>query len=197
MSVEAGTPLILADGTKVYPDGKVEKPLLLTNSIEVPTHEEAQRLVVSTRRSIHDLPALPKQLNAVSAVLSYSLFGLPDAEIGLATGLTEQQVGLIKVSDAYLMMHDAVVKSIIDSDGDDIRQMFVRHSRRAASKVNNLIDSENEAIALNAAKDILDRAGHRPADVVEHRHKLDGGLTIEVIKRDQTQLPPVIDLIAE
>jgi hypothetical protein len=45
---------------------------------------------------------------------------------------------------------------------------------------------------LGVAKDVLDRAGHRPADIIEHRHKMEGGLTIEYVeKKDDI---PTIDI---
>jgi hypothetical protein len=49
---------------------------------------------------------------------------------------------------------------------------------------------------MAAAKDVLDRSGHRPSDVVEHRHRMDGGLVIEIVKRDGAQMP-VIDMESE
>ena len=45
---------------------------------------------------------------------------------------------------------------------------------------------------MAAAKDVLDRAGHRPADVIEHKHSLEGGLTIEYI--DHKDEIPTIDI---
>jgi hypothetical protein len=44
---------------------------------------------------------------------------------------------------------------------------------------------------MSAARDILDRSGHRPADVVEHRHRMDGGLVIEVVRRDAVSVPTI------
>ena len=61
--------------------------------------------------------------------------------------------------------------------------MFVQKSQKAAQTMFNLLDSENEATRGSAAKDVLDRAGQRPVDVVEHRHKMEGGLTIEYVEK--------------
>jgi hypothetical protein len=45
---------------------------------------------------------------------------------------------------------------------------------------------------MTAAKDVLDRAGQRPVDIIEHRHKMEGGLTIEYVdKKDDI---PTIDI---
>jgi hypothetical protein len=48
---------------------------------------------------------------------------------------------------------------------------------------------------MAAARDILDRSGHRPSDVVEHRHRMDGGLVIEIVRRDAVL--PIIDMDKE
>ena len=70
--------------------------------------------------------------------------------------------------------------------------MFADKSRNAATTVVGLLNSDNETTQLSAAKDILDRAGHRPVDVIEHRHKMEGGLTIEYVeKKDDI---PTIDI---
>jgi hypothetical protein len=163
----------------------------------VPTNREATQLVVSARRKLADLPDVPRTMNTISVVLSYSLFGLSDEEIALATGLTELQVGTVKMNDAYTQMRDTVVGSIIASESDDVRQLFQTNSRMAVNTMLSVLHrSKSETNKISVARDILDRAGHRPADVVEHRHKLDGGLTIEIITRDNKAMP-TIDLEVE
>jgi len=55
--------------------------------------------------------------------------------------------------------------------------------------------SESDAKnALKAAQDILDRAGHRPADIVMHQHKVEGGLKIEYISRKIDTVLPVVEI---
>ena len=107
-------PLRLADGTLVYPGGRVEHA---GNGgfVEIPTHREAQRIIAHTRRRVSDLPEVPKTMNAVGIVLSYTLFGLDDEEIAIATGLAVDQVGRIKMGDAYTQMYNAVARTILDS----------------------------------------------------------------------------------
>ena len=72
--------------------------------------------------------------------------------------------------------------------------MFVSSSKLAANKMVAMVNSSNEATALSAAKDILDRGGHRPADVVEHRLRVDGGLKIEIVRKDASSSFPTIDV---
>lgn len=198
MLASPSAPLKLADGRLVYPNGEIVDPSEARNEyVEVPTNREATQLVVSARRKLADLPDVPRTMNTISVVLSYSLFGLSDEEIALATGLTEIQVGVIKMNDAYGQMRDTVVGSIIASESDDVRQLFAVNSRKATNALLSVLhSSKSEVNKIAVARDILDRAGHRPADVVEHRHRLDGGLTIEIITRDNKAMP-TIDLEVE
>lgn len=183
-----GEPLRLADGRVVYPGGDISDPRKM---VEVPTHQEAQRIITSTRRKVADLPALPKQMNAVSVVLSYVLFGLDDEEIAIATGLSAAQVHRIKASDPYSHLYDAVVKTVLDNEANTVREVFAKNAKRAANTVVEALDGGTRADRMAAARDILDRSGHRPADVVEHRHRMDGGLVIEIVRRDNADAPTI------
>jgi hypothetical protein len=185
--------LTLADGSTVMPDGKIVRPKK-ESTVEVPSHGQAQRLIAQTRRRVADLPALPKTMNTVSVVLSYTLFGLDEIEIAQATGLSTDQVGRIKMLEAYSRMQDEVIRSVIASDTGSVRDMIAQHSRKAVAKIIDIIDEGPDDLALSASKDILDRAGHRPVDIVEHHHRLDGGLVIEIRKKDDTASAPVIDI---
>jgi len=130
-------------------------------------------------------------MNAVGAVLSYTLFGLDDEEIAIATKLTVEQVGRIKMGDAYTHMHEQIVRTVLDSETDVVRELLAKNAKRAASTMVEALDAGNRADRMAAAKDILDRSGHRPADVVEHRHRVDGGLVIEYVRRDGDKVPTI------
>jgi len=184
-------PLRLADGSLVFPGGRVEKVNTHEQYVEIPTHREAQRVIVATKRKVADLPEVPKTMNAIGAVLSYSLFGLDDDEIAIATGFTVDQIGRIKVSDPYTQMHDAVVRTVLDSETDVVRELLAKNAKSAAVVMVDALQSGARADRMAAAKDILDRSGHRPADVVEHRHRVDGGLVIEYVKREDRGIPTI------
>lgn len=188
-------PLRLADGTEIDPtDGTVvpnnEPPL-----IEVPNTSDIQRQIVASRKRISDLPVPPAQMNTLSVIISYTLFGITDEDISNTLAIPLDQLKTIKASDAYDDLQQQLLKNILDSDASDVRNMFVAQSRNAADRMFSLLNSNNEATVGTAAKDILDRAGQRPVDVVEHRHKVEGGLTIEYVeKKDDI---PTIDLTPE
>lgn len=183
-------PLRLADGSVVYPGGRIASADVHT-MVEIPTHREAQRIITAARRKVGDLPEVPKTMNAVGAILSYTLFGLDDEEIAVATGLSNDQVVRIKMGDAYTQMHEAVVRTVLDSETDVVRELLAKNAKIAANVMVDSLQAGNRSDRMAAARDILDRSGHRPADVVEHRHRVDGGLVIEYVRRENADGPTI------
>lgn len=188
---EDNEPLILADGTKIDPvtGDVITDPV--ADYIEVPNNQEAVQTVLNVRRRIDELPDIPKNMQGVSVILSYTLFGLSDDDIAIATGLTIEQVGNIKMSDTYTKFSDNIVEGLMKSEQSNVRDIISAGSRKAAQKVVNLVNSKHDALAFAAAKDILDRDGHRPADVIEHRHTMDDSLEIIVTYEKDNELPPI------
>jgi hypothetical protein len=183
-------PLILADGTRVNPiDGTVVEDDFL---VEVPTAVDAQREIVSARLRISDLTVPPEQMNTLSVILSYSLQGVANNDIATLLHIDEDWVANIKASDGYKELQTTIIKNIIESDLSDVRNLFVEHSRGAADIMLGLLDSKSESTRGSAAKDILDRAGHRPVDVIDHRHTLEGSLVIQYV--EPTKDIPTIDI---
>lgn len=193
-------PLELADGTKIDPvSGSVIKDKKASHFIEVPSNSVAQAIVTKSRKSLNDLPAPPQELTAVALVAFYTLFGLSDQDIALAVDsrLTVAQVSRVRALDAYLEFMESAKTNIIESSTDVVREVFQQNAFGAAQKVVALADSENDVLAFKASQDILDRAGHRPADIVEHRHKMEDALNIVITHKDENQQAPVIDLHPE
>jgi hypothetical protein len=184
-------PLVLADGTRINPiDGTVVTDEIL---VEVPNTEQIKREVVASRKRISDLPVPPSQMNTISVIISYTLFGISNEDISTVLALPLQQVIDIKKSDVYHGLQEQFLKNILESDLSDVRGLFVQKSRHAADRMFELLDSESESTRGVAAKDVLDRAGQRPVDVVEHRHKMEGGLTIRYIDQRDEHIP-IIDI---
>jgi hypothetical protein len=189
-------PLVLADGTKIDPisGGVVKDEEVL---VRVPNNIEIKREIVASRMRIADLPVPPAQMNTLSVILSYSLQGISDNDIANVLSLPSETVGTIKSSDAYRDLQETIVRKIAESDASDVRHMFVSSSMSAANvMVGVMEDSENGPVTrMTAAKDVLDRAGQRPVDIVEHRHKMEGGLTIEYVEKKSDI--PTIDITPE
>jgi hypothetical protein len=190
-------PLRLHDGTLVHADGRIvspNTPAVAVREVEIPTHSEARDLVLNARRKASDLPEAAGTMNAISVVLMYELFGLDNTETAVASNLKLSQIENIKQLDAYQQMKDTVVSSILEAETGSVRELFVSKARESANTLVDMASNAKGALRLMAANSVLDRAGHRPADVVEHRHKMDGGLHIHVIHKDESKQPPTIDL---
>jgi hypothetical protein len=185
-------PLVLADGTKINPiNGKIvsDEPY-----VKVPNTEELKREITTARMRLSDLPAPPKQMNTISVILSYSLQGISDYDISMILSISEDAVFNIKKTDVYREVQANIIKSITESDLSDVRSLFVQKSRTAAQVMFDVLDDADVGVLtkMTAAKDVLDRAGQRPVDIIEHRHKMEGGLTIEYVdKKDDI---PTIDI---
>jgi hypothetical protein len=199
MPLPIGTePLVLADGTKINPlDGNV----IVgddNHMVEVPNTTEIQREIVASRKRIVDLPVPPEQMNTLSIVLCYAMFGIGEEDIANITHLPVEQVRAIKMTKGYGDLQEALVESITNSDIMSVRDMFVDHSRSAANIVVNTMNNPEIGIntRMSAANNVLDRAGHRPVDVVEHRHRVEGGLKIEYVKKEDQNIP-TIDITPE
>jgi len=188
-------PLVLADGTKINPVNG--ERVTEETFVRVPNTSELKREIITSRKRISDLPVPPEQMNTISVILSYSLFGIMDEDIAITLAVPLEQIQQIKKSDAYASLQEQILTSIVESDLSDVRSLFVQKSRTAAQTMFDVLDNPDVGVGTKmvAAKDVLDRAGQRPVDVVEHRHKMEGGLTIEYVeKKDDI---PTIDITPE
>ena len=98
----------------------------------------------------------------------------------------------IKGSDELEEFQEIIVDNIVEANTDEVRSTFLRHSKNAANTMITLLSSKSQEVQKSAAKDILDRAGHRPVDVSEQRIRVDGGLRIEYIQKSKDI--PTIDI---
>ena len=186
-------PLVLADGTKIDPqNGKVIRNKA-AGFVEIPSAREAQDIVARTRRSIAELPLAPENMNAVSLVLFYTMWGLRDQDIAITVGVSVDQVKQIKKLEQYSAMMDDIRKSVLDHEANDIRTIFQNNAAGAAMRIVSLASEEEGVLGFKASQDILDRAGFRPADVVEHNHNMKDALRIVHIKQDDRQNLPAIE----
>lgn len=160
--------------------------------IEIDAPGKQQLAGVRVKRSLADMPVPAKQLNVLSVVCLYSLIGLSESDIATALNMSVEQVGRVKMLDAYTTVYDYTVKSIIDEEADDIRSLFAANAKGAARRMVELAtEAENEGVKYKANADLLDRAGHRPADVVQIQGQLDQ--TLRVVYVEDEKVGVVID----
>lgn len=163
-------------------------------TVEVPSATQAVAIIEGTRRKLSDLPVAPKHLNPIAVVCLYTLYGLDTTEISIATGLNLDQINRIRMSNEYGIVQGSVVAAVMEAETGEVKDYIRKGAQKAAAKVDAFVSHPNADIALRAARDVLDRAGLRPADVVDHRHRMDVGLVIEVVDRKRDQDRPIIDV---
>lgn len=177
-------PLVLADGTAIQPTVQAS----FASAIEIPSATEAVKLVSSTRRKLVELPALPKQLNAYAAILVYTASGLSDGEIAIATGFTSAQVEHLRTQSAYRQLEGMVIEAAKNEAANDVKAILVNGEKQAARKVVTLVDSIDEKVALAAAKDLLDRGGHKAAEKLDINARMANTVMIELVDKRDTSI---------
>jgi hypothetical protein len=186
--------LVLVDGTIITPN-QVVKSFDDEEYVRIPTHSEAVAQVEKVSRKLSDLPDVPERMTAISVVLTYHMFGLEDSDIAIALGMRVEQVTNIKMLEAFTELQEAVIKNMVTSTKGAVQDILEQGAVRAAKRTQHLMEhAEAESVQLSAAKDILDRTGHRPADVIEIRNKMESTLKIEHIIRTDEEHAPVIDV---
>ena len=176
--------------TKVEPN-KYKDALVLKSNTQLQIEE------AKARRKIEDLPIQNSKMNTISVVLAYHLFGLSVKDISLITKLPEEQISSIIMLPAFDEMMKEVTKAIIEKDTDDVRNYISMQTKAAAKKVIDIMENGPVKYALDAAKDVLDRGGHRPVDIVEHINRMDGELRIVHIKKDENAINNIQDATFE
>ena len=175
---EPQEPLVLADGTTINPTSGKEVRDSDNLFIEIASGKKAKELVTKTKRSIADLPAAPKESNAFALVAFYTMFGLSTDQIALAMNTTEENVINAKASKVYLELKETVEKNYVSEAEDQVRSLLQQNAMAAVTRVVEHAKGDNDVLSFKASQDILDRAGHRPADVVNVKHTMENSLNI-------------------
>lgn len=188
--------LVPADAPLELPDGTVVEPQQSTVGVELPNSTEAQRIVSSTRRKLADMPAIPKQMNSFAAVLCYTASGLSDNEISVATGFGIDQITRMREQSAYTQLEAMVVDAVKSQAAAAVKEILVTGEVKAATKLVQLVESDDDRTALSAAKDLLDRGGHKAAEKIDIRTQMTNLFRIEVVDKRESNAP-VIDMEVE
>jgi hypothetical protein len=134
---------------------------------------------------LEDLPADPKQMSVVCAVLGFRLVGLPDVDIALALGCSDAQLFDITNSRAFAEAFDMAMSAYMkgqQSAAKDIIAGGAIHAAQTLVKVAR--SSKNESNKLRASEGILNRVGINDANM----NSMDGGLVIRVVKDTKTSV---------
>ena len=148
------------------------------------------------RRSIHDLTLTPAQMAFVNNILVYTLWGLPLDEIAIQCSCSVTQVEAVRDIDEYKRMHGYLIDGLRDAYANTVHGMLAEAAPQAARKLVKNIKHKSPDISMAALSSILDRAGYRPADKVEHTHNIGNGseLVIRILKDSERDIVPTLDL---
>lgn len=176
--------ITLADGRRldpttgeVFDPNKVRDKELPRQVAELSLHEMAS----TENRSLRDLTQDVKLLNAAAVILMYETMGINDLELSQALNCSQDALDRVRASNEFTTLRNVFLDTVEEYLRKSVRGQFALASHRAALKMIEQLDSPSSDVAQKAAKDVLDRAGHRPADIVEHRHAFEDELVIRVI----------------
>lgn len=158
--------------------------------------EDKLQIVSTVRRSIMDLSLDRNQMAMINNVLVYTLWGLPDDEIAIQCNCSMRDLVVIRDLDDYKRMHESLIDGLRSAYTNTVQGIIHNAAPVAARKMSRALESKSADIAMSAMKDILDRAGHRPADRVEHTHQINSQseLVVRVIKQNDNEPMPIIEL---
>lgn len=148
------------------------------------------------RIGIAELPAEPRALTTIGAVWMYYVLGLSDYDISTATGLTVAQVESIKGLSMFDTLQNTLTGNLTKLGEEDLHQRIASLAPRALDELEDILE-DNEVDAntkARIAEGMLDRAGYAPKQMVEHKHKHEGGLIIKYVEDrsiDAKTIPPV------
>ena len=152
------------------------------------------------RRGLVDLPADSKAVTTAGVVWLYFILGINDAEIAEATGLKISQVDMIKGLQLFSQLDQLIKDNLSALQHSDVQKRIDALSSDALTKLEELVEDEDTKPATKARvlMNMLDRGGFSPKQVLEHRHSLEGGLTIRHIREiAQPKHMPSIDVDAK
>lgn len=209
MEIVKGQPLTLPDGTILLPEANASGSKVVSKADQ---EQEAAREQVERelgdllsdpvnnefgelyKRTLADIDVDFARMNVVMLVASYTLWGLDSYAISRVLNVSTGQVEALKVSDQYTRVQKQLIEAVRYAEAATVHGYLASKSHAAARVVAASLTNPSGDLRLSAAKDILDRAGFRPVDRVEHTHRFEDELRIRYVQDDAHV--PTIDLDA-
>ncbi len=141
--------------------------------------------VTQTKRRLEDLPTDARQMNAVCAVLGYTLMGIGDDDIALAMRVDIEQIESLKSSDPYRRAQDMAVESFIAGQQTKAIGILSNAATTAASALVTGLKDKNMSNRIRAAESVLTRNGIGSDGNTNMNGK---GLLIRIVKDADTKI---------
>jgi hypothetical protein len=138
----------------------------------------------SVRRGLVDLPADHRAVTTVGVVWLYFTLGVTDAEMAEATGLRISQIEMMKQMQLFSQLDELLKSNLAQLAHADVQQRIDNAAGDALDALEVMLTDEDVKPATRARilMNMLDRGGFAPKQIMEHKHSLEGGLTIRHIK---------------
>lgn len=186
-----GDPLVLNDGTIVHEDPK-PRPLDARKSVDPATFRPQHK------RNLNELPAPPKTMNVVAVVFLYTMMGVGDREIADALGTTVPELDAMRQHTAYAEAFEAILNTFISSNSDMLQSRIAAYSHDALTSMAQLSsEGKMERSRFEASRDLLDRAGVSPKEVMMKNAQSMSGMRIIMVDGDakvNIEVEPEMDL---
>lgn len=155
-----GDPYVSPDRTIVAPE-----PISRTPAVNVDTKIDPKNFKPNARRTLKDLPADVRMVNACSCIFMYTLMGIGDRQISEALKISITQVHQIREHSAYAECFNLVVGEFVNANSDHIQARLAAYSHGAVSKIADIaFNGEKENNQLKASNDLLNYAGFGKRD---------------------------------
>lgn len=208
MKIEKGKPLELPNGDIVLASKPVGENVLTKEEAEYTKLEVgAERDLTSAledltsnpyvelyKRTLADVPTEPKKMNVTMLVVAYSIWGLDEYAIARLLNTTAENIVSLKSTDLFEETQKQLIEAMRYAEAATVHGYIASKAQVAAQTVVAALGVKKAEVRVAAAKDILDRAGFRPADRTEHVHRFEDELRIKYITESDV---PTVDIEAE
>lgn len=186
---QKGDPLVLVDGRVIPPDNDDDFiPTISIADVAAPAEYRP-----TARRAFKDFSADPKSLRAVAVIFVFNALGLSDREMIDELGLSQERIDEVRSSHSYAEVFDFILNEFINVNSGLLQSRIQSYSHQALTRVASISASAmKEETALAASKDILDRAGARPADLAGKNVSGGNELRITITRKSESEIEVVI-----
>lgn len=182
--------LILPNGTEIAPDGSIKDPAVEAATI-VENGSTAIAMVQRMRRTLGDMPDVPRNMNPVTCIIVYTQCGLDDENIAACLSTDVETVQRLKSSEIYSKLTEMFEERVFDDEARTARHIISKHSARAAKKMVDLVDSKSGDLALAASRDVLRIGG------VDKSAQVQGLSSLKIVMVDKADTKQEITITVE
>ena len=132
-------------------------------------------------------------------IIELALRGLGNREIAETLGMTTNAICIIMNSASFQhelalrrQQLNAISNQKIVEETDDVAEAIRRATKQAVRRLVSCIDSEDEAIAMRASTEILDRGGH--PKVMRNENKT---ISVNIASKDAAVIKETLSMLAE